>query len=135
MLSTSTYEYLSSILVILECASDNRYAGFLLPAFPTPYPSAHLSVDHFLVFGRNLLEQSSGETLGGYDSDSFNWSTGANNALSANESDEAALEFLFKHAGDVSRAEFHMTTQVSSGAGDHGFVFSDSCPRATISIY
>lgn len=56
-----------------------------------------------------------GET-GGYDSDSFNWRTGANSVI-PNESDEIALEFLYKHAGDVQRAEFHVATQVSSGAG------------------
>lgn len=76
------------------------------------------AVDRFLLFGRNLLEQSTGENLGDYDSDTFNWRGGANNALTANESDEAALEFLYKHAGNVSRAEFHVATHVSSGAGD-----------------
>lgn len=74
------------------------------------------AVDRFLLFGRNLLEQSSGEPLGEYDSDAFTWRSGANNSLPPNESDEMALEFLHKHAGDRRRAQFHLTTQVSGGA-------------------
>lgn len=89
----------------------------MLHSLPSLY-SSRFAVDRFLLFGRNLLQQSSGRTLGDYDSDMFNWRSGTNNALAPNESDEMALEFLYKHAGDVSRAEFHIATQVSSGAGD-----------------
>lgn len=74
-------------------------------------------MDRFLLFGRNLLQQSSGEAVGGYGSDVFKWRNGANNSLAPDESDEVALEFLHKHAGDLSRAQFHMTSQVSGGAG------------------
>lgn len=44
--------------------------------------------------------------------------SGANNSLPPHESDERALEFLYKHAGDRRRAQFHLTTQVSGGAGE-----------------
>ncbi len=82
-------------------------------------------MDQFILFGRNLLEQSSGETLGGYDSETFNWRSGANNSLAPNESDEAALEFLYKHGGDLRRAQFHLATQVSGGAGELKHVSGD----------
>lgn len=64
------------------------------------------------------MEQSSGEVLGGYDSGVFNWRSGPNNAVAPNESDEAALEFLHKHGCDLSRAQFHVTTQLSGGSGE-----------------
>eukprot|EP00903_Cladosiphon_okamuranus_P013909 g12937.t1 len=83
-------------------------------------------VDRFLLFGRNLLEQSSGEALGGYDCDAFNWTSGANNFLPANESDERALEFFHKHGGDRRRAQFHLATQVSGGAAARSLEVSEA---------
>lgn len=74
-------------------------------------------MDCFLLFGRNLLERSSGGNVGGYEPDTFSWRTGHHNGLVPNESDETALEFLHKHAGDIRRAEFHVATQVGSGTG------------------
>lgn len=65
-----------------------------------------------------MLEQSSHGNVGVYDSDTFHWRSGTRNGLIPNESDEAALEFLHKHEGDVNRAEFHVATQVGSGAGE-----------------
>lgn len=99
----------SEILVGPAGANAALRTATLLSVFP--------SVDRFLLFGRNLLQQSSGEAVGGYDSDVFKWRNGANNSLAPDESDEVALEFLHKHAGDLSRAQFHMTSQVSGGAG------------------
>lgn len=108
----------------------------------TPFLSPH-TVDRFLLFGRNLLEQSSGEPIGGYDSDAFDWRSGANNSLAPNESDEVALEFLHKHAGDLRRAQFHLTTQVSGGAGErphvryvqmNGFIHHDSSMAIVMSL-
>ncbi|CAN0543729.1 unnamed protein product, partial [Ectocarpus sp. 12 AP-2014] len=54
------------------------------------------------------------------------WRNGANNSLAPDESDEVALEFLHKHAGDLSRAQFHMTSQVSGGAGGRSLEVSES---------
>lgn len=93
-------------------------------------------VDRFLLFGRNLLEQSSGEAPGGYDSDAFDWRSGANNSLTPNESDEVALEFLHKHAGDLRRAQFHLTTQVSGGAGErHRAILFQAWVRGCVAYY
>eukprot|EP00752_Nemacystus_decipiens_P009884 g8817.t1 len=83
-------------------------------------------VDRFLLFGRNLLEQSSGEALGGYDCDAFKWMSGTNNSLPPNESDELALEFLYKHGGDRKRAQFHLATQVSGGAAARSLEVSEA---------
>ena len=87
---------------------------------PRAHPVLHIAVDRFLLFGRNLLEQSSGETAGDcrYDADLFSWRSGTHNSLAANESDEGALAFLNKHAGNVGRAEFHIASQVSAGTGN-----------------
>lgn len=88
-------------------------------------------MDRFLLFGRNLLEQSSDEVVGGYDSDRFQWRSSGGSGLVPNEADEVALGFLYKHACDVGRAEFHVATQVSSGAGEEFSVLLESSSSAS----
>lgn len=109
----------------LQLIADPGCSPTLIVHHASPLRNNIKKVDRFLLFGRNLLEQSSGEALGGYDSDTFDWRSGANNSLTPNESDEVALEFLHKHAGDLRRAQFHLTTQVSGGAGErHRAIFA-----------
>ncbi|CAM9259501.1 unnamed protein product [Choristocarpus tenellus] len=76
-------------------------------------------VDRFLLFGRNLVEQSSEEQPGCALNSGFQWQllAGADKSIVANEADEVALEFLHKHAGDVSRAEFFVASEVCAGTG------------------
>lgn len=112
----------SSTLVMLFLWQASLLARKLLTRRPHSLPNLSqphlLIVDRFLVFGRNLLEQSSGETLGGCESGVFNWRSGPNNSVAPNESDETALEFLHKHSCDLRRAQFHVTTQLSGGSGE-----------------
>ncbi|CAM9716479.1 unnamed protein product, partial [Discosporangium mesarthrocarpum] len=71
-------------------------------------------VDRFLLFGRNLVQQSSGMVPGS--SSCFQWQSG-DRKLVANEGDEAALEFLYKHSGDVELSEFYVASEVCAGTG------------------